>query len=89
MMVSAAPLEVGGRKFALLTLENAGDLATLESLLPICMGCKRVRRDKGYWQTIEQYLETHLDLDLSHGLCPECMARTKEAWKAAGPRGRR
>jgi hypothetical protein len=46
---------------------------TLRRLLPICASCKRVRDDKGYWTMLDQYLEEHADVDLSHGLCPDCM----------------
>jgi hypothetical protein len=53
------------------------------------MGCKKVRKDKDYWQTIEQYLETHLDIDLSHGLCPDCLEHTKQEWRAAKARSGR
>lgn len=83
LLVSAAPLDIEDRRLVLLTLDDIKGTVILESLLPICMGCKKVRRDKDYWQTIEQYLETHLDIDLTHGLCPECLERTKQEWRAA------
>ncbi len=83
LLVSAAPLEFDARRLVLLTIEDIRGWVNLESLLPICMGCKKVRQDKEYWQTIEQYLETHLDIDLSHGLCPECLERTKQEWRMA------
>lgn len=89
LLVSAARLDMEDRRLVLLTLEDVNEMVTLEALLPICMGCKKVRRDKDYWQTIEQYLESHLDIDLSHGLCPECLVRTREEWKLAKARARR
>ncbi|MFN8630483.1 MAG: PAS domain S-box protein [Chloroflexota bacterium] len=48
------------------------DVRTLTGLLPICMYCKKVRNDDGYWDKIEQYLSEHTDAMLSHGLCPDC-----------------
>jgi phosphoserine phosphatase RsbU/P len=45
---------------------------TLQSLLPICSYCKRVRDDKNYWQKVEAYLMTRTDLRLSHSICPDC-----------------
>ncbi|HPM75613.1 MAG TPA: hypothetical protein PK961_00880 [bacterium] len=46
---------------------------TLQGLLPICMNCKKIRDDKGYWQQVEIYLHEHSpELQFSHGLCPEC-----------------
>ena len=48
---------------------------TLEGLLPICCGCKRVRDDTGYWNKIDSYLCKHTRASLSHGYCPECAAK--------------
>jgi len=48
------------------------DVRTLSGLLPICMYCKKIRNDEGYWDRIEQYLADHTDAMLSHGLCPDC-----------------
>jgi sensor domain CHASE-containing protein len=51
---------------------------TLEGLLPICCGCKRVRDDNGYWRQIDNYLRKHTKASLSHGYCPECAAKFYE-----------
>ena len=49
-------------------------LAQLRSLaLPICMFCKKIRVDDTYWEQIEGYFISHLDLAFSHGICPDCM----------------
>lgn len=47
---------------------------TLRGLLPICMHCKRIRDDGGYWQKLEQYLAENTEVQMSHGCCPECLA---------------
>lgn len=47
----------------------------LRQLVPICCYCKNVRNDDGYWRQVELYLEKHLDLSLTHGICPECFAK--------------
>lgn len=44
----------------------------LSGLVPICASCKKIRDDKGYWNQLEAYLQENLDLELTHGLCPEC-----------------
>jgi CheY-like chemotaxis protein len=44
----------------------------LESFLPICMHCRRVRDDKNYWQQIEGYINERTGTQFSHGVCPEC-----------------
>lgn len=46
---------------------------TLQGLLPICSICKRIRDDKGYWKRLEEYLSTHTDVTLTHGICDACM----------------
>ena len=55
-------------------LKNAfGNIKTLEGLLPICSGCKKIRDDKGYWKQIEGYFEEHTHVSFTHGLCPSCL----------------
>ena len=44
----------------------------LTGLLPICMYCKKIRDDKGYWNQLEIYIIEHSEADFSHGICPEC-----------------
>ena len=44
----------------------------LEGLLPICMYCKKVRDDKNYWVKVEDYISSHSEAKLSHGICPDC-----------------
>lgn len=47
----------------------------LRGLLPICMYCKRIRKDKGYWQQVETYISEHSEAEFSHGICPECYGK--------------
>jgi PAS domain S-box-containing protein len=49
------------------------ELKTLRGLLPICVKCKKIRDDEGYWNQIEIYLKKHADVDFTHGFCPDCM----------------
>jgi phosphoserine phosphatase RsbU/P len=44
----------------------------LQGLLPICCYCKKVRSDENYWQQVDAYITEHSDLQLSHGICPDC-----------------
>lgn len=48
------------------------EVKTLGGLLPICMHCKKIRDDKGYWNQIEAYIHTHSDARFSHSICREC-----------------
>jgi AmiR/NasT family two-component response regulator len=45
---------------------------TLSGLLPICVNCKKVRNDQGYWQQVETYIHEHSEAEFSHGICPDC-----------------
>ncbi len=47
----------------------------LSGLVPICSSCKKIRDDKGYWNQLESYLQENLQLNFTHGICPECVAK--------------
>ncbi len=50
-------------------------IRTLQGLLPICMMCKKIKNDEGYWEVLETYIHEHSQADFSHGFCPECYSR--------------
>jgi DNA-binding NarL/FixJ family response regulator len=52
--------------------QSTREIEHLQGLLPICMHCKKIRDDKGYWSQIEQYISQRSDVQFTHGLCPEC-----------------
>ncbi len=52
--------------------EALANIKTLGGLIPICANCKKIRNDKGYWDQLEGYIQTHSEAKFSHGLCPEC-----------------
>jgi len=52
--------------------EALSNVKTLSGLLPICASCKKVRDDKGYWNQIEGFIESHSTVQFSHGLCKAC-----------------
>lgn len=45
----------------------------LESLIPICCYCKKVRNDGDLWEQIEQYVNERTGADFTHSICPNCM----------------
>lgn len=53
-------------------------IKSLESLLPICSNCKKIRLSEGdpmeqeSWQPIERYFAEHTSTSLTHGICPSC-----------------
>ena len=48
------------------------DVKTLSRMLPICAWCKKIRNDEGYWQKIEAYMKSQLDLNFTHSICHDC-----------------
>lgn len=52
--------------------EALSEVKTLSGFLPICMSCKKIRDDKGYWNQIEAYIRDHSEAEFSHGICPDC-----------------
>jgi len=49
--------------------------ADSQNLLPICSYCKKARNSEGCWEKLEAYLLINPRVELTHGICPECMAR--------------
>ena len=61
------------REKLILELSNAlNKIKTLEGLIPICAGCKKIRTEEGYWEEVEIYVRNHTKADFTHGLCPAC-----------------
>jgi len=53
------------------------EVRTLSGLIPICGWCKSVRSDKGFWQSVEQYVAAHTSASFTHGICPGCAGKMK------------
>jgi sigma-B regulation protein RsbU (phosphoserine phosphatase) len=56
-------------------LSFTAQVRQLESFLPICSYCKKVREDEKYWKEIEQYMNERDGTRFSHGVCPGCYDR--------------
>lgn len=48
------------------------EIKVLQSLLPICSGCKRIRDDDDKWWPLDAYVREHTDSDFTHTICPDC-----------------
>ena len=44
-------------------------------IVSICAWCKRVRDERGSWQTLEQYVASHSDINFPHDLCKDCLQK--------------
>lgn len=50
-----------------------GKIKIMEGLTPICSYCKGIRNDRGYWSTVEKFIEQYSDVEFTHGVCDKCM----------------
>jgi PAS domain S-box-containing protein len=48
------------------------EIQTLQGIIPICMYCKEIRDDKGYWNQVEKYIALRQGSSFTHGICPRC-----------------
>jgi hypothetical protein len=65
------------------TRQLAGQIETLQSLLPVCAWCKKVRNDSGYWYQIEKYITANSRTKITHGICPECEVKLLKSDESA------
>lgn len=56
-------------------LRYTTQISALESMLPICSYCKKVRDDNNYWQQVETYLSQRTGTNFSHSICPTCYTK--------------
>ncbi|MBI5076426.1 MAG: hypothetical protein HZB62_14845 [Nitrospirae bacterium] len=78
VLVTTSPFRFDNRDFSLLIIEDISELLQLRSLLPICAWCKKIRDDDNYWQSVENYFGTHMDITFSHGICEDCSKKFYE-----------
>jgi hypothetical protein len=50
----------------------------LEAFMKVCAWCRRIEH-KTHWMPLEEFFERGFDTPTSHGICPDCLARTKAA----------
>ncbi len=56
-------------------LRYTTEISHLESMLPICSYCKKVRDDNNYWQQVETYISLRTGASFSHSVCPSCYTK--------------
>jgi hypothetical protein len=75
VLVTTSPFVYEDKSYALLILEDISELMDLRKVIPMCASCKRIRDDQEYWDHVENYFKKQLDIDFSHGICPECVKK--------------
>jgi len=59
------------------------EIQELRSLLPMCAWCKRqVCDEHGKWSDFETYASRRLQADITHGICPSCLAKQQKELQA-------
>lgn len=56
-------------------LNARNEVKQLSGFLPMCASCKKIRDDRGYWNQVEAYIQTHFEAVCSHSICPDCLQR--------------
>jgi len=57
----------------ILKLEGAlNQIKSLSGLFPVCIKCKKIRDDTGYWYQLAQYLEKYSETEFRESICGEC-----------------
>jgi len=75
LFATAAGIPGADPTLRLLILEDLTEFYELRGLVPICAGCKKIRNDKNYWEQVEHYLARNLEMNFTHGMCPECFEK--------------
>ena len=52
--------------------EALAQVDMLRGIIPICMYCKNIRDDEGYWERVDAYVTRHSTAEFSHSICPTC-----------------
>jgi len=56
-----------------LEARRQAEITELRELVPICMHCKKVRDDNGYWERVESYMGRVTHKAITTGICPACV----------------
>lgn len=54
-------------------IEANSKIKILGGIIPICMHCKGIRDDKGYWNKLESFITENSEAQFSHGICDLCL----------------
>ncbi len=47
-----------------------------EVVLPLCVRCRKVRSDDDYWERMESFFASNVEIMFSQSICPECIRAT-------------
>lgn len=62
--------------------EALSEVRKLSGLLPICLSCKKIRDDRGYWNRVEEYIGRYSkNAKFTHGYCPDCARKFAQGFR--------
>ncbi len=61
--------------------EALTEVRRLSGLLPMCLSCKKIRDDRGYWSRVEEYIQKYSRAKFTHGYCPDCARKFAENFR--------
>ena len=50
-------------------------ISYLESILPVCASCKKIRMDPEFWKDIKHFVQERSKTEFTHGICPDCIEK--------------
>lgn len=63
--------------------EAMATIKTISGVVPLCAWCHAAMQDdKGEWLPLEEYIQTHSNASLTHGLCPACQKKLESERRA-------
>lgn len=62
-------------------------ISYLESILPVCASCKKIRLDPEFWQGIQHVIQERSQREFTHGICPDCIEKYYPELRKAGKSG--
>jgi PAS domain S-box-containing protein len=88
--ISLSPVELAGNALVWSAIRNTSDRErsiarlragmeerrlALAGLISICAWCNRIRDEGGFWQQLENYIESHSQATFTHGICQDCLKK--------------
>lgn len=72
LLVTASPITYGNMRMVIVLIEDVSLVTQIQGLIPICSLCHCIRDDQGEWHSLQNYLKTHSEAELTHDFCPIC-----------------
>lgn len=81
-LITTAPIVYNNVPAVLLVIEDISEIAQLRKLVPMCAWCKKIRDDRQYWDSVDKYIMGQMNVDITHGICPDCAKKVVEEIEA-------